>query len=246
MFGFYTPVLVFQGICVYHAYRNNADSRWYWFILLFPVVGCFFYLYHHFYNRKTVAGIEETVNRIVNSNYRIEQLEKAFKFSDNHTNRINLADAYLEIGRFQDAIDLYKGSLVGFMADDPGVHIKLLQANFFNHNYDEVIRLSNLLANEKSFQQSEQKIAHAWALHFVGKSENAEQVFMSMDKSFTNYAHRMEYCKFLKAMGRTLDMQAKCQELMEELELMKGPERKLYRSYKAEMENLIQSIPAKA
>src|SRR5688572_7803410 len=149
MYGLYAPVLILQAFCVYHAYRNNAEQRWYWLIVFFPVVGCGIYLFHHFYNRNSIEAIAEGVKVIVNSNYEVEQLEKAFHFSDNLKNRTNLADAYVRSGRYEEAINLYRQSLTGFMADDPSLRMKLLNAFFLNQNYTEAITLGNLLGSEK-------------------------------------------------------------------------------------------------
>src|SRR5258706_14699221 len=88
MIRFYTPIFLLQAFCIYHAYKNNADQRWYWFILLFPGIGSAFYLFHHFYNRNNLNTITESVKGVVHSNYSIEQLEEAFRFSDNLRNRI--------------------------------------------------------------------------------------------------------------------------------------------------------------
>src|SRR4051812_9937304 len=166
MFGFYTPILILQAFCIYHAYLKHAEYRWYWFIVLFPGVGCGFYLYHHFYNRENVNVITESVKEVVNSNYRIEQLEKALRFSDNHTNRINLAEEYVNLGRHDDAIQLYQTSLTGFMQDDPSVRMKLLHAHFLKNDYQNTVQLGEMLTGDKTFANSAQRIEYAWALHY--------------------------------------------------------------------------------
>jgi hypothetical protein len=61
-------------------------------------------MYHNFYNRNNINTIAEGVKEVVNSNYKIEQLEKALQFSDNITNKTNLADAYVGNNRYTDAI----------------------------------------------------------------------------------------------------------------------------------------------
>jgi len=181
MFGLYTPLILLQAFCIYHAYRNNAEQRWYWFILIFPGIGCAFYLYHHFYNRNSLNTIAEGVKEAVSSNYKVTQLEKALRFSDTIKNRINLADAYVDCGRYPAAITLYQETLTGFMADDPSLRMKLLQAHFLNQDYSQAIALGNDLKSEKTFRNAEQRLAYAWALHYDGKTEKAEQVFMDMD-----------------------------------------------------------------
>ncbi len=242
MLGVYTPVILLQAFCVYHAYRNNADYRWYWLIVLFPLIGCGIYLFYHFYNRRNIQTITESVKVVVNRNYKVEQLEKAFQFSDNLTNRLNLADAYVSSGRYDEALKLYRGALTGFMADDPHIRMKLLNALVLNQNYPEAVIVGEALESDAAFRNSEQRLAYAWALYFHGRSESAEKIFMSMDKSFTNYVHRREYCKFLSETGRTEQMKEKLDEMLVEFDHMKGPERRLHRDIIQEVRSMRSSL----
>lgn len=229
MFGFYTPVLILQAFCLFHAYRNNSEQRWYWLIIFIPVIGCALYLYHHFYSRSSLQNISEGVKGIVNTNHKLEQFEKAYRFSNNLTNRINLADAFVSCGRYGEAIALYQESLVGFMAEDPALRMKILSAHFFNGDYDTAIAYGRELESEKTFRDADEHIGYAWALHRAGRTDDARSRFESMDRSFTNYKHRIAYCKFLQETNRLEDLKAKLLELSDEIEHMKGPERSLRR-----------------
>jgi hypothetical protein len=238
MYGLYTPVLLLQAFCIYHAYKNGVEYRWYWFIILFPLFGCVFYLIHHFNNRSSIQNITEAVKGVVNSNYKIEQLEKAYAFSDTLTNRVNLADAYMTVGRSEEAIKLFNECLTGFMADDVGLKMKLLHAFYVNQSYQSAVDLGAELDRDATFRKSLSRIAYAWALHHSGRTESAEQIFLDMDKTHTNYEHRVEYCKFLQRVGRTEDMRAKAKEVLTEFEFMHGPERKLHRESINELKGL--------
>jgi hypothetical protein len=242
MYGFYTPILILQAFCVYHAYRNNAEQRWYWLIVFFPLIGCLIYLFHNFYNRRTVSTLAEGMKEVVNSNYKIEQLEKALRFSDNITNKVNLADAYIKFKRYEDAINLYRSCQVGFMADDGSLRMKLLLAYFLNQDYSSAVEIGSSLEKEKSFKNSDERVAFAWSLHFAGQTDLAEKTFADMDKSFTNYQHRMEYAKFLLKIDRQEDAKSKLSDLIEEFEHMKGPERRLKKDTMREARDLYANL----
>lgn len=92
---------------------------------------------------------------MVNSNHKTEQLEKALRFSDNTKNKLNLAAAYMELGRYTDAAHLYESTLTGFMEDDPGVRMKLLEAHFMAKSYEQAITLGEILESEKTFKNAE-------------------------------------------------------------------------------------------
>lgn len=245
MIGFYTPIVLLQAFCLYHAYNNNAEHRWYWFILIFPGFGCALYLFHHFSNRKSINTLAESVKGVVNNNYRIEQLEKAYRFSDNLANQISLADAYVDYKRYDEAIKLYQASLTGFMSDDPSLRMKLLQAHFLNGNHADAIILGNDLEGEKVFRNAEQRLAYAWALHYDKKTETAEKIFLDMAKPFTNYKHRIEFCKFLLDTGKKEQFKTLLSEIIEEFDHVRGPERRLYRGLISEARSLYSTHVAR-
>ena len=242
MFGLYTPLLLLQAFCIYHAYKHNVEQRWYWLIIFFPGIGCLVYLYDRFYNRSSIQNISQGVKEVVNSNYRIEQLEKALRFADNISNKINLADAYVHVGRYTEAIQLYKDCLNGFMADDPTLRMKIIQASFLNQDYATAVAVGNELLNEKTFKSAESRIAYAWSLHFTGQSDVAEKVFDDMNKTFTNYRHRLEYCKFLKGLDKQDSLRELLQELLDESEHMKGPEKRLHRNIFNEIREVARTV----
>jgi hypothetical protein len=245
MLRLYTPVFILQAVTLYLAYRNNAEQRWYWFIIFFPGLGSLLYLFDQYYSQRNISSLTETVKEVVNSNYKTEQLEKAQRFSDNTINRLNLADAYMEIGRYAEAINLYQSTLTGFMEDDPVVRMKLLNALFMAKSYDQVIMLGEKLESEKTFKNAESRISYAWALHYQGKPEAAEKVFQDMNKPFTNFKHRVEYCALLSESSRKEEASVLLEELLEEFENMRGPERKLHRDANRNARNLYTSISQK-
>src|SRR5688572_13125617 len=197
MLGLYTPVFLLQAFCVYHAYRNNVEQRWYWLILFFPLFGCIIYLVQNFNSASTIKSLEENVKAAVISNYKTEQLEKALRFSDSVKNKVNLADEYVNIGRYVDAIQLYENSLLGFMSEDPSLKMKLLNAYFMNGDYATAVQYGDKLKSETSFKNSEVRVNYAWSVYQTGQAGLAETIFADMDKSFSNYYHRLEFCKFL-------------------------------------------------
>lgn len=238
MLGLFTPILLLQAFCVYHAYRNNVEQRWYWLILFLPLFGCIIYLVQNFNSASTIKSLEENVKAAVISNYKTEQLEKALRFSDSVKNKINLADEYVSIGRYGEAIQLYESSLQGFMSDDPSLRMKLLKANFMNEDYEAAVQYGDDLKSETTFKNSEVRVTYAWSIYQTGKAALAETIFADMDKSFSNYYHRLEYCKFLIKTEKIELAKEKLSELMQEFDHVKGPERRLNRETFSQVKDL--------
>jgi hypothetical protein len=64
-------------------------------------------LYENFYSRTNLENISEGVKSTFFSNYSLEKLEKEAKVSGTITNKMILAGAYVESGRYSDAIKWY-------------------------------------------------------------------------------------------------------------------------------------------
>lgn len=244
MIGYYTPVLILQAFCLYHAYRNNSMQSWFWLILLLPGIGCAIYLYDHFFNRTNIETIAEGVKTVVNSNYKLEQLEKAHRLSDNITTKTNLAEGYASYGRYDEAIQLYKECLTGFMADDPSLQMKLLQTYFLKKDFNAAITLGRSLQDQKEFRKSTERVSFAWSLYNSGAIADAEKEFQDMDKTSANHWHRMEYAKFLVLNNQKEAASEKLNTLLEEFELMRGGERRVNSATMREARELYSKLNA--
>lgn len=238
MYGVFTPILIIQAVCIYHAYRHKAEHWWFWLILLIPLAGSVIYVVHVFSNRRMIGALKENVKIALKVNYRVEELEKAYHFSDNLKNKLNLAEAYTGVARYGDAITLYEGCLQGFMSDDPAIRMRLLRCFFLNGEHHKAVEYGTQLESEKTFKNSEERVAFAWSLFHTGMEENAFRVFESLDNSFTNHYHRLEYCKFLLIVGKCHSAKEKLEALLKESEQMQATERRLKRNLMREAREL--------
>lgn len=242
MYEYFYPLLALQAFCVYHAYKTRQEQKWYWMIIFFPYVGCLIYLYEAFYSRRTVSSITEGLKHVVNSNYRIEQLEAALRFSNSAKNKMDLADAYVAIGRNADAITLFRECLSGYMSDDNSLKLKLLHAYFQNGDFEECIKLGRELSGDKQFANASERISLALAYYKAGQPEAATREFEAMDRPFTNFEHRYAYARYLADTGNTAAAREKVNEVLSETEMMKGLERKTHREAISKVRDLSRQL----
>lgn len=242
LYGYYTPILLLQAFCIYHAYRNNTHQKWMWLIIFIPLIGCLIYLYDNFASRRNLEDVQEGVKGMMTSNYQLKKLEKENKYAATVSNKVKLADAYLQHGRYEAAIPLYQSCLTGLYSDDPDLIKKLLKAHFLNKDYPNVVACAQKLLTEKSFKNDEARIAYAWSLYHLGKEAEAETNFKAMDAQFSNFPHRVEYCKFLLAIQRSQESKAKLEELMDEIDHMDTFEQRLKRPILREIKQIHAKI----
>lgn len=245
MLGYYSPLLILQAFCLYHAYQRRVEQRWYWIIFFLPGLGCLLYLYDTFYSRRNVSSLAEGVKHVVNRNYRVEQLEKAVRFNDNVTNKTRLADAYAHLGRYGEAVALYQSCLQGFMAGDPDIRMKVLQASYQHGDYATAISFGDELERdgEKTFASADARVLHAWAHFHAGNAARAEAIFRAMDKTHTNYFHRAEYCRFLCEANQPEPLKRKLEELLGEFEYLQRNERRTHHRVIVQVKELYRNQP---
>jgi hypothetical protein len=240
--GFYYAILLIQGFCLFHAYKNQTQQKWFYLIIFLPGIGSLIYLYENFYNRNNLENIGEGLKSTIFSNYALEKLEKEAKVSGTVTNKMLLADAYFGNGRNTDAIKWYESCLNKIGANSPDLLRKLLKSYFVTKNYDKVVQLGRELGNDKQFKASEEKICFAWALYFTDNIAEAEEKFKEMDASFSNFRHRLEFSKFLVTNTRTSEAKQKLKKIMEEYEAMGSYEQSLKRNELRDVKNYLKSI----
>jgi len=226
MFRLFPLILILEIFCLYHAYKNRADQKWFWFIIIFPLIGCIFYLYHHFYSKENINIVAESVKGAVNKNYETEKLEKEVQFANTVQNKTNLADKYAADGRTAEAIELYKSCLVGFNSNDADIKMRLLECYATIEEYEKACEIGDTFTSEKMFSQSWSRIAYAWSLYHVGRIEEAESNFRATNSRYSNYPHRLEFAKFLVLIQKKEEAIQLLDTMIEEFNNMKSSERR--------------------
>jgi hypothetical protein len=239
MFRLFPLVFILQCFCLYHAYKNKSSYIWYWLIFFIPVMGCLVYIIYHFYNRRNVEKLSEGFKVVVNSNYEVQKLEKELKFSDTISNRTLLAEKYYELQRFEESRELFNSCLTGFNKDNPYIIRRLVDVNYKLSDYDNSIYFGNQIKENNEFIKSEEIIFYAWSFYYINKPDLAEQLFESMDSKYSNYMHRLEYCKFLKIIGKQQDSVLKLEILIREFDYMGSYEKQFNKKNRKEAIRLI-------
>ena len=242
MFRFLPIIVIVQVYCLYHAYKNRADQRWFWFIIIFPLLGCIVYLYYHFYNKRNVAALSEGLKGIVNSNHEVEKLEKELKLTESYTNKMKLANKYLEMQRTDDAIGLFESCLQESQQNKVYIYLPLMEAYYNKKEYQKVTELGSQLENNKEINKSRAKIYLAWSWYHLEKVDDAHRAFKDTDLRFSNYWHRLQFVEFLQKTEQFEDARVIIEELHGEFEVMTPPERKQNKQVFKEVQTLLKDL----
>ncbi len=227
MIRFYPIVVLLQFFCLYHAYSNKQEQKWYWIIILFPFIGSIFYLYKHFYSRDAIDDVAEGVKSTFVTNYTLEKLEKELAVSDTVRNRMALADEHAKYKNYDRALELYASCLKGIYKNDPKLLLKLLQVSHALGDHAATIHYGDQLEGNKTFASSLARVDYAWSLYQQDLIEEAESEFKAMDVRYGNYRHRLEFADFLKKTNNIEDSRELLEELLDEIDSMDRHEKRM-------------------
>lgn len=232
-------IIALQAYCIYHWYRNRNDYFWVFLIIFLPVIGCIIYLITQVYNKRDAEKISDEITSIINPTKKVRDLERVLNFSETFQNRVNLADAYLEIGDYTNAKQHYQKALDENHQLDVYVVIQLIECAYHLNEYNEVITLSEKILAKEEFKKSSAQFYYGLSLKELGNIEQAEAQLRMLDQRYSNYEERLIFAKFLIDIGKKDDAFEILKEVYTESQHMTKVNRRKYRATIAEVENLL-------
>ena len=112
---------ILQLLLIVHIIKNHKPFLWLWLIVFLPYIGGIVYI---------IMEIIPDLADAVNPGRKLSELESLVKRQDTIANRTKLADCYVSLERFEEAIALYDSCLTGPYSDDADLLVKKINALF--------------------------------------------------------------------------------------------------------------------
>ena len=238
----YYLVLALNGYCLYHMYTNRRPYYWFFIIMFVPVVGSIIYIITQVYNKRDAEKITNEVVHIINPTKKVKDLEKRLEFSESYQNRLNLADAYLEIKDYNNAIPHYLEVLEDRSQNNFYPTKQLIEACFNIEDCDKVIIYAEKIKDHPEFKKSRTQFLYGLALERIGKIEEAETNLRQIDIRYSFYEERLILAKFLLSIKKDDVAVEILKEVNTEASHMTKPNKRLYRATILEVEKLLKEL----
>ncbi len=232
-------IIALQAFCLYHLYKNRNPYYWAFLIFFIPVIGCIIYLITQVYNKRDAEKITNEITHIINPTKKVRDLEKQLQFSESYQNRVNLADAYLEIKDYNSAIPHYLEALGDSSQSDFYVIKQLTEAYFNIEDCEHVISYVERIKNHSEFKKSRTQFLYGLALERIGELEEAEENLKQIDIRYSFYDERLIYAKFLLSRDKKDEAKEVLEDVYDESQHMTKPNKRIYRVTILEVEKLL-------
>lgn len=223
---YYYIIFALEAFCFIHCIRRGGNQRWLWMIFLMPLIGCLYYIYSEILSNRGIRAPKINVEAVINPGAKIKRLEDEVRFTDTFANRVKLADAYLDAGLTDKALEIYQNSLTGAFAENEHVMAQLIVAYFEKGQYNEVIPIAKKLYKLPQFARSKAHILYAKSLELTYQEELAENEFKLMKGRYSYFEPRYEYGMFLTRAGRDDDAWQIFTDMLNEQSQLSPVERK--------------------
>jgi hypothetical protein len=231
-------IVALQSYCIYHAYKNRKPYYWYFFVFFIPVLGSLIYIITQVYNQKDVEKIQGEITSIINPTAKTKDLEKKIEFSDTYSNRIDLADDYVQNMDMPNAILSYKKTLDDTVQDDLYSRQQLVLCYFQLKDYLGVIEHAEVIKGK--FIGSKQQFCYGLSLKELDMLEEAEVQLKQIDRPYSNYAERLELAKLYLETDRSAEGEDLLNEIYAESQNFTKANKSLYRATITEVEKLLK------
>ena len=239
---YYYLIIALQIFCVYHLFKNRNNYYWIFLIIFIPLIGCVIYIITQVYNKRDAEKITNEITHIINPTKKIKDLQKQLQFSETYQNRVNLADAYLEIKDYNNAIPQYLEAIEGNMQNDFYVIKQLIEAYFNIDDNDNVVLYAEKINSHLEFKKSRSQFLYGLALEKLGKFKAAETNLRAIDIRYSFYNERLILSKFLISRKKEAEAKEILKEIHTESQHMTKPNKKLFRATIQEVEKLLTSM----
>jgi hypothetical protein len=230
---FYLPSLLVIAIQVFFAVHciRAGKPGWLFIIVFFPVVGSLVYLFVEYLPeiraRNPIGATARKVKERINPAAEIQRLEDQVALSNSLNNRMELARGYRRVGRVDDAIRIYRESLVGLYADDPKLLFELAAACHASGRLADARETFELLRGNVPALSNDHLLLSARIHEDAGELEGAAREYQALlARPVIGEEARCRYALVLKQLGRTAEAHAIFDEIVRHARLSPGHYRK--------------------
>ena len=202
----YILEVALQIACLIQIIQTGRSWLWLTVVIMLPGIGMIAYfiaeilpgLSGGYRTRRFATAALGQLDRGRGIRHRLQALDMA----DTIENRRRLAEEYVELGRFADALPLYESALTGLHADDPALLLGLARTSFALGDAQRALdALDHLRQANPDFQSMEGHLLYAKSLEAAGRQEEALEEYAALIDYATGEEARCRYAMLLRERG---------------------------------------------
>jgi hypothetical protein len=212
IFLFFPWGIILQAVAIVHFIRRRPDGYWLWIIIFFGGLGALIYIAAEVIPD---AGLLSQSFKVFPRRRRIGELESAILDNPSAGNYEELADLYLEEGKYARARQCYDKA-ISARTDSPDPFYRRGIAEIKMGDFAAAVTdLERVVSQDSTydFHLAAALLAHAYAN--TGQPEKAEALFREVTKISTASETYYNYASFLASQQRTAEAREWAQRILD-------------------------------
>jgi hypothetical protein len=202
----YLLIPLLQIICVVHVVRTGRPWMWIYILLFLPGLGVIAYaiveILPGFFGSRTARNLQSSAVSTLDPGRELRHRRQALDEADTVDNRRLLAEALVADRQYAEAMELYRGTLTGIHADDPGMLLGMARAAYGTGQYELALQtVLQLGETNPRYQPVEAQLLHAMALEKLGRDDEAADDYAALVTHAPGEEVRCRYALLLKRHG---------------------------------------------
>jgi len=233
--------VILQGIAIVHFIRRRPDTYWLWIILIGGGLGAVVYI---FVEVLPDFGLLRSSFKVFPRRRRIRELEAVILDNPAAGNLEELADLYLEEGKYARAREFYDRA-ISSRTDSPDPFYRRGLAEIEMADFPAAVSdLERVLQKEPKydFHRAAGLLAHAYAK--TGQVEKADALFRETVQISTLSETYLNYANFLASQGRTAEAREWTQRILAKKPTLPGYLKRRERPWFRKANSLLKQLPA--
>lgn len=203
---FFAIGVIFQILLAIHCVKTGRDSKWLYFILLFPLVGGVVYfiaeVLPEFFGSSTGRRARKSLVNAIDPHRDLRNSADRLSISSNVHNVITFAEECANKKLYDEAINTYKDALKGIFENDPKLLLGLARAYFDKGEFQQAIAtLDSLIEKNPDFKSADGHLLFACAHEALGEYDKAKEEFGALIQYFPGPEAKCRYALMLKKLG---------------------------------------------
>lgn len=233
--------IILQAVAIIHFIRRRPDIYWLFIILFLGWLGALVYI---MVEMVPDAGMARQSFKVFPRRKRIHELEREIFDNPSAGNYEELADLYMEEGKYSRARECYTKS-ISSRTDSPDPFYRRGMAAVFMGDFAAALPdLEKVVMQDQKydFYRAAGLLAHAYAN--TGQSAKAEELFQQVTKISTLSETYYNYAQFLQSQERTAEARQWARKILEKKPNMPGYLRRRERPWFRKASTLLGRLPA--
>jgi hypothetical protein len=238
---FYPWGIILQVVAIVHFIRRRPDGYWLWIILFLGPLGALVYI---FVEVLPDAGLLRQSFKVFPRHSRIRELEAAVLDNPSAGNYEELADLYLEDGKYARARQCYDKA-ISSRTDSPDPFYRRAIAEMEMGDFPAAVPdLERVVGKDPKydFHRAKALLAHAYAN--TGNTAKAQQLFREAVEISTLSETYYNYATFLASQERYVEAREWAQRILAKKPTMPGYLKRRERTWFRKASGILKRLPA--